>query len=129
MEIESTIRETILLVEDDAEVRNVLRLSLLKMGYRVLEAVNGRAALGLLEQDDPIDLLISDVVMEDIGGFELVSRLPRSRAALKVLYISGYTASDGGIAGDQILAPGTHFLRKPFSMELLENKVREVLES
>ncbi len=119
--------ETILLVEDDHSVRFVVHRSLLKMGYRVIEATNGSEALELLQESGAVDLIITDVVMPDIGGFELVSRLPPEFRDIKVLFMSGYTGTDGGIDGQRILDPGTHFLRKPFSTELLAKKVREVL--
>ncbi len=118
---------TILLVEDDHSVRFVLHRSLLKMGYRVVEATNGSEALELLQDCGPLDLIITDVVMPEIGGFELVSRLPPEFRQVKVLFMSGYTGGDGGIDGQRILEPGTHFLRKPFSVELLQKKVREML--
>ena len=118
---------TILLVEDDHSVRFVLHRSLLKMGYRVIEAANGGEALELLQESEAVDLIITDVVMPDIGGFELISRLPSEFREVKVLFMSGYTAIDGDIDGQRILEPGTHFLRKPFSTELLGKKVREIL--
>jgi two-component system cell cycle sensor histidine kinase/response regulator CckA len=121
------VSETVLLVEDDHSVRFVLHRSLLNMGYRVIEATNGSEALELLQIGGAIDLIITDVVMPDIGGFELISRLPDEYRGTKVLFMSGYTGSDGGIDGQRILDPGTHFLRKPFSTETLGNKVREVL--
>ena len=119
---------TILLVDDDHSVRFVLHRSLLNMGYRVIEATNGSEALELLQEGGEIDLIITDVVMPDIGGFELIKRLPPEYAEAKVLFLSGYTGTDGGIDGQRILEPETHFLRKPFSTELLATKVREVLD-
>ena len=119
--------ETILLVDDDHSVRFVLHRSLLNMGFRVIEATNGSEALELLHDAGTVDLIITDVVMPDIGGFELVKRLPPEYCDVKVLFMSGYTGTDGGIDGQRILDPGTHFLRKPFSTELLGKKVREVL--
>lgn len=120
--------ETILLVEDEESVRFVLSKSLLRKGYQVIEACNGSEALDLLNGEASVDLMITDVVMPEIGGFELVSRVSREHPEVKVLFMSGYTQSDGGIEGHRLLEPGTHFLRKPFSTEMLGQKVREILE-
>lgn len=119
--------ETLLVVEDDESVRFVLRQSLSKKGYRVLEAHNGSAALEVIEVET-IDLVVTDVVMPEMGGFELATRLNQRHSSIKVLLMSGYTESDGGIGGNRVLAPGTHFLRKPFSTELLAEKVRAMLD-
>ena len=119
--------ETILLVEDDEAVRLVLERSLSRKGYRVVEASNGREALDILADGESVALMITDVVMPEVGGFELVSRVAREHPAVKVLFMSGYTQSDGGIEGHRLLEPGTQFLRKPFSTELLAQKVREIL--
>ncbi len=119
--------DTILLVEDDDSVRLVLSQSMSKMGYRLLEAENGSIALDLLESGRSVDLVVTDVVMPVMGGFELAAQLARKHAGVKVLLISGYTQMDGGIAGNRVLADGTHFLRKPFSTEVLERKLREIL--
>ena len=118
---------TILLVEDDESVRFVLHRSLTGLGYRVLEADNGAIALDLVESGEPVDLVVTDVVMPVMGGFELAARLGRENAAIKVLLISGYTQADGGLGGNRILAEGTDFLRKPFSMQLLAEKVTDIL--
>jgi len=120
--------ESILLVEDEETVRLVLERSLSRRGYRVVEASNGRQALDILADGESVDMMITDVVMPEMGGFELVNRVAREHPAVKVLFMSGYTQSDGGIEGHQLLEPGTHFLRKPFSTELLARKVREILE-
>lgn len=128
MNEEDRFSETILLVEDEESVRFVLRQSLMLKGYRVIEALNGREALDVLDGGESVDLMITDVVMPEMGGFELVSRVAREHSGVKVLFISGYTQMDGGIDGQQLLDPGTHFLRKPFSTDVLAQKVREVLE-
>ena len=120
--------ETILLVEDEESVRFVLCKSLLRKGYKVIEATNGSEALDVLGRGESVDLMITDVVMPEVSGFELVSRVAKDYPIVKVLFMSGYTQSDGGIEGHRLLDPGTHFLRKPFSTETLGQKVREVLE-
>lgn len=120
--------DTILLVEDDESVRFVLSQSLSRMGYQLLEAENGSIALEILESGHRVDLVVTDVVMPVMGGFELAAQLARKHAGVKVLLISGYTQMDGAIAGNRVLADGTHFLRKPFSTEVLERKLREMLD-
>src|ERR1700760_4685293 len=82
---------TILLVEDEPEVRNVICRVLDKHGFKVLQAADGVAALQLLSQQTaPIDLLISDVVMPNMNGIELRKRLLETRPDLKVIFLSGY---------------------------------------
>lgn len=125
---EALFGETILLVEDEESVRLVLRKALERQGYHVVEARNGREALETLDGGESIALMITDVVMPEVGGFELANQAAREYPDIKVLFMSGYTQSDGGIDGHRILDPGTHFLRKPFSTELLARKVREIIE-
>ncbi len=119
--------ETILLVEDEADVRALAREFLDSRGYRVLEAQNGMAALHL-SQTHPggIDLLLTDVVMPGMSGRELAEQIGSVRPRMKVLFVSGYTAEAIGQHG--ILDPGTEFLQKPFSREALARKLREVLD-
>src|SRR5580704_811128 len=117
--------ETVLLVEDEDSVRQLVRETLESRGYRVLEAANGNAALTLAAAHaDPIHLLITDVVMPGLSGHELVQQLQPTRPDLKVLYLSGY-AQDA-------FTPGTSeaqksFLQKPFTLQSLTRKVREIL--
>jgi PAS domain S-box-containing protein len=120
--------ETVLLVEDEPVVRDLLHELLETTGYRVLEAADGVEALALAEEHEgPIDLLLTDVVMPKMSGRELVDRFHVSRPDTKVLYTSGYTA--GAIAEKGVLEPGTEFLQKPFSFADLTDKVRSVLDS
>ncbi|HKO04244.1 MAG TPA: PAS domain S-box protein [Candidatus Acidoferrales bacterium] len=119
--------ETILLAEDETEVRELAREALRRGGYAVLEARDGEEARRLAENyAGPIHLLVTDVVMPNLGGPELASRLLESRPGLKVLYMSGY--SEFISTGHVGLGPLTYFLQKPFSLELLGRKVREVLD-
>ena len=119
--------ETILLVEDDLQVRNLARTILEGLGYTVLAASDGEEGLQLLETctSEP-HLLLTDVVMPNMDGrrlFELVlARIPGTR----VLYMSGYT--NNVIAHRGVLDFGVHFIQKPFSVQALALKVREVLE-
>ncbi len=121
-------RETILLVEDEEGVRALARKILAAQGYTVLEADGPRRALELLEQTgEPIDLLLTDVVMPEMDGSELASRAAVLRPATKVLFMSGYT--DEAIAGRGLIAEGGRFLQKPFTPDVLAARVRAILDS
>ena len=120
-------QETILLVEDEEGVRGLTRQLLQRHGYTVLEAEHGQDALMLCERfSGPIHLLLSDVVLAQMSGRELVERLGPLRPEMKVLYMSGY--SDEAIIHHGVLKPGTAFLQKPFTTESLMRKVREVID-
>jgi PAS domain S-box-containing protein len=117
--------ETILIVEDQAEVRNLTVRVLTRFGYRVLSAAGGREALALCEKHaEAIHLMITDVVMPGMTGRELADRLAELRPETKVLYVSGYRAD--AIAHQGVLDPGVAYLPKPFSPDGLLRKVREV---
>ena len=119
--------ETILLAEDETEVRELVREALRRGGYAVLEARDGEEASRLAENyGGSIHLLITDVVMPSLSGPELAARLSSMRPALKVIYMSGY--SEFIAAGHGGISPFAYFLQKPFSLELLGRKVREVLD-
>ena len=118
--------ETVLLVEDEASVRELVRETLAARGYKVLEAENGESGLRVADaHGDGIDILITDVVMPGMGGRELAKRLLQIRPNLAVLYLSGYT--EDTILHQGALGPGTAFLQKPFTLQNLARKVREVL--
>jgi two-component system cell cycle sensor histidine kinase/response regulator CckA len=120
--------ETVLLVEDEESVRELVRLTLASRGYKVLEAENGECGLRLAEDcEERIDILITDVVMPGIGGRELAKRLLSLRPGISVLYLSGYT--EDAVVTQGALGPGTAFLQKPFTLQNLAKKVREVLLS
>ena len=119
--------ESILLVEDQEEVRALTRRILEKWGYRVLVAATGAEAVVLAEQHGAIELLVTDVVMPGMSGSELGTRLGPLYPSMKVLYLSGYT--DEAILHQGLLEPGVAFLQKPFTPESLARKVREVLGS
>ncbi len=120
--------ETVLLVEDEDSVRELVRLTLSSRGYKVLEAENGEAGLRVAEETKgTIDILVTDVVMPGIGGRELAKKIVAKRPTTRVLYLSGYT--EDAIATQGTLTPGTAFLQKPFTLQNLAKKVREVLRS
>ena len=120
--------ETVLLVEDDQDVRDLAIRALQRQGYKVLAASDGQAAHELLkEHDGQINLLLTDVIMPGLNGKELAEQISRWRPGLAVLYISGYT--DNIIAQHGVLEQGVHFLQKPFSIKELTSKVREVLNA
>src|SRR5437588_7777056 len=119
--------ETVLLVEDAAAVRAVAKQVLERLGYTVLEAPNGQAALHLAQQHrGEIHMLLTDVVMPRVSGRELAEQLARVRPDTRVLYASGYT--DDSVVRHGILESGTAYLQKPFSPESLARKVRDVLD-
>jgi two-component system cell cycle sensor histidine kinase/response regulator CckA len=120
--------ETVLLVEDEASVRQLVRETLQTGGYKVLEAEDGETALRVVAgHNGSIDILITDVVMPGISGQELSRQLCIADPSLKVLYLSGYT--EDSIIREGALEAGTAFLQKPFTLQTLSRKVREVLRS
>jgi PAS domain S-box-containing protein len=119
--------ETVLLVEDDDKVREVVSLALREAGYAVLEARGGSAALALGQaRRDPIDLLVTDLVMPGMGGRELVERWRARHPETRVLFMSGYT--DATVHQQGGLPPEAAFIQKPFAPSAIARKVRELLE-
>jgi PAS domain S-box-containing protein len=119
--------ETVLLVEDEQAVRALVRMSLEKRGYKVLEAASGREALDLAAlHGGSIELLVSDVVMPEMSGPELVAALGPLRPAMKILLVSGYT--EDAMVRHGIAQAKANFLQKPFTLGTLARKVREVLD-
>jgi CheY-like chemotaxis protein len=117
--------ETILLVEDEAQIRTVLHALLRSFGYEILVAENGREALRIAEKHpEAIDLLLTDVVMPQLGGAELFEALSPKRPEMKVLFMSGY--ADPAVT-DGIVEAGHPFIQKPVAPEPLARKIREVL--
>jgi CheY-like chemotaxis protein len=117
----------VLVVDDEAPVRAVVRVMLERLGYRVLEAENGAEALGILETSmDRIDLILTDLVMPELHGGDLGESVMASESPHRVLYMSGYT-------GDEITRRGLAqndmtLLRKPFTPDALARAVREALD-
>ncbi len=122
----SIMPKTVLVVEDDDEVRGIVRDLLGQQGFMVLEARQGREAIMLAEQySNPIHMLLTDVVMPGMGGKELADQLRKIMPTLRVLFMSGYTQDT---AFRQEVADGDRaFIQKPFSMTALVGKIREVL--
>jgi signal transduction histidine kinase/ActR/RegA family two-component response regulator len=119
--------ETVLVAEDEEQMRVLLRRCLVSRGYQVLEASHGREALEVAARHDgPIDLLLTDVVMPHMSGKELAQRLRSQRPGLRVLFISGY--SDEAIERHGVLAPDAVFLEKPMQPDVLARTVRQVLD-
>ena len=120
--------ETVLLVEDEECVRELVRVTLTSRGYKVIEAENGECGMRIAETfKEHIDILITDVVMPGMGGRELAKNLVSLRPDICVLYLSGYT--EDAVVAPGALGPGTAFLQKPFTLQNLAKKVREVLRS
>jgi len=118
--------ETVLLVEDEESVRELVRETLQSKGYSVMEAPDGINGLKVAESHSgKIDILITDVVMPGMSGRELAQRITTARPATKVLFLSGYT--EDAIIHEGVLDPGTAFLQKPFTLQALARKVRDVL--
>jgi PAS domain S-box-containing protein len=119
--------ETILLVEDEADVRRLTGEMLSRQGYSVLQAASGGEALRLWrEHRASIDLVLTDVIMPEMSGRELADQLKSARADIRVMYMSGYT--DDVIARHGVLDAGSAFVQKPFTPEALARKVRAVLD-
>jgi len=120
--------ETVLLVEDDDIVRAITQRILRSHGYKVIEARNGGDALLACEtREEPIAIVLTDVVMPQMSGPQLVARLAKVRPGLKVLYMSGYTA--GAIEDHGVREAAVALLQKPFTAESLVRKLREVLDA
>jgi PAS domain S-box-containing protein len=124
-----TGRETILVAEDQPDLRWMICQFLQERGYSVLEATDGGDAVALAEQyKGTIDVLLTDVVMPQIRGSEVARRLSASRPNMKVIFMSGYTESEFGAVPDENLGSGV-LLQKPFELDFLALKIREVLEA
>ncbi len=119
--------ETVLLVEDEDSLRRLGERLLLMSGYTVISAAGGKEALEAAERHGrPVDLLLTDVVMPGMSGRELALELARRKLASRTLYMSGYT--DDAIVRHGVLEPGLAFLYKPFTVEALSAKLRQVLD-
>jgi two-component system, cell cycle sensor histidine kinase and response regulator CckA len=119
--------ETILLVEDQNEVRALAAKILRELGYTVLDAESAGRALEIAQNyTSPIHLLLTDIVMPMMGGFELADRVKPVQPHLKVLFMSGY--GDRSEFGEDVLPPKPTRIQKPFTPETLAQQVREILD-
>ena len=119
--------ETVLVVEDDAALRAVACRAIRSHGYEVLEAQNGREALEICDRHEKqIHLVVSDVVMPEMGGGDLAHRIAASHPDIKILLMSGYTRDV--VARESIIRDGSAFIEKPFTLDKLAEKMREVLD-
>jgi DNA-binding NtrC family response regulator len=118
--------QTILLVDDEDALRRLAERLLTKLGYGVVVAGNGDAAVASLRDfPDEIHLLITDVFMPDISGPELATRLLAIRPGMKVLYVSG---SNEALRDKGMLNQGANFLQKPYTQDDMREKIREILD-
>jgi CheY-like chemotaxis protein len=125
--VPSTGHETVLVVEDEPLILKVAQTALEKLGYQVLCARDGLAALErACEHAYKIDLLVTDVVMPKLGGRELAQRLQALRPGLKVLFTSGYAENEIAVQG--VLREGVILIQKPYALATLTQRVREVLD-
>ncbi|HSH46495.1 MAG TPA: PAS domain S-box protein [Longimicrobiales bacterium] len=125
----TTGRATILVVEDEPSVRHLICKTLQRQGYRVMEATNGNEAMGTLElHPSGVDLVLTDVVMPDMGGAELGRAIEDGRTGARILYMSGYTEDDMVLERGGILRSEVAFLPKPFSTDELLRTVRSTLK-
>jgi CheY-like chemotaxis protein len=125
---EATAEETVLVLEDDDEVRAYSAEILRELGYRVIEAHDGPAALRLLDQQPRVDLLFTDVVLPGgMTGAQVAAQARATRPSLKVLFTTGYARN--AIIHHGRLDKGVHLITKPFSFEDLAAKVRDILDS
>ncbi len=121
-------QETILLVEDETNLRRLARQYLETQGYKILEAEDGAAALQIVDgHQGAINLLLTDVIMPGMNGRELAAQIVNLLPDVRVLYMSGYT--ENAIGHDGTLDAGINLLQKPFSLPALRERVREVLDS
>ena len=120
--------ETVLLVEDEDMVRNLVNRALTRNGYTVLKAEDGMQAIQCMEScKDEVRLLITDVVLPKMSGREIADVMTAVRPNLKVLFMSGYT--DNAIVHHGILDEGINFIQKPFSTKDLLKRIRSILDS
>ncbi|WP_457584523.1 PAS domain-containing protein [Ensifer canadensis] len=119
--------ETVLVVEDDSTVRLLIVDVLKELGYRTIEAENGEKALPIVEGSQHLDLVVSDVGLPGMNGRQLAEMAIRRRPGLRVLFVTGYAATAASRA--DFLEPGMDMITKPFAMDDLARKVREILTS
>ncbi|MBW8787560.1 MAG: response regulator [Rhizobium leguminosarum] len=120
-----SVNDTILVVEDDENVRTMTAESLHELGYTVLQAASGIEALLLLEENPAVDLIFTDIVMPQMSGRQLADVVQEKWPTIRILYTTGYTRN--AIVHNGVLDHGVSLLAKPFSLEQLAHKIRELL--
>ena len=119
-------KETVLLAEDDATIRRMIKSTMEAEGYKLLEAEDGQEAIEISKSyDGDIHLLLTDVIMPKMNGRELANELQKDRPEMEVIFMSGYT--DDAISHHGVLEPGVQFIQKPITPSVLAKKLREVL--
>jgi CheY-like chemotaxis protein len=118
--------ETVLVVEDEPVVRALIVEVLRELGYRTLEADDGPSGLAILESNQRIDLLVTDIGLPGLNGRQIVEAARQARPALRVLFMTGYAETAAMASG--FLAPGMTMITKPFAMDALALRIRECLE-
>jgi CheY-like chemotaxis protein len=118
--------ETVLLVEDDAGVREFASDALRLLGYRVIEATDAATALSAFETHPEIDVLLTDVALPDINGRQLADQITRVRPTAKVLFMTGYARN--AIVHHGVLDPDVDLLAKPFTLDALGRKMRQIID-
>ena len=117
--------EVVLVVEDEQAVRDLVVEVLGDLGYRALQAAEGTSALAVLESDQPLDLLITDIGLPGLNGRQIAEAARRRRPDLKVLFMTGY--AENAVIGAGLLQPGMAMVTKPFAMEALATRIREMI--
>ena len=126
--MDSAPKGKVLLVEDDDQVRSFVRMLLTNNGYRVLEASNGAEGLEIAEQNSAdIDLLLSDMLLPELSGYDLAQKVLELRPQTKILFMTGYV--EGEIVQRCISELGATFLDKPFQPNTLLTRVQEAIQS
>lgn len=123
-------KENVFLVEDEPSVRQIVTELLEQQGYTVVTATNGEDALRFIKEKGPlfsIDLLLTDIVMPRLTGTALASKIKQYAPNIKVIFMSGY--ADEALVKQGVLEPGTAFIQKPFTLEVLARKIRQVLDT
>jgi CheY-like chemotaxis protein len=123
---DGTGKETVLVVEDDSNVREYSAELLRELGYRVVEAEDGPSALRQIERLGAVDMLFTDIGLPGMNGRELAEEARRRRPKIRVLYTTGYARN--AVVHHGRLDPGVHLIAKPFTYAELASKVRQVLD-
>jgi len=115
----------VLIVEDEAVVRLLIVETLNDLGYQALETADSAAALRIVQSSQRVDLLVSDIGLPGLNGRQLADAARVKRPRLKVLFVTGYAEN---AAGNSFLEPGMGMVAKPFTMDVLASKIREMIE-